>query len=300
MDKPTITHKTESRIKLAFSFLIVFPILISAQEVIPLPHNGKDNPDYPVAEREYYSKAWETEVITNVSVPAMEVFRPDKPEQNGMAVIIAPGGGYYALSIESEGRQVARWLKDKGVTAFVLKYRLVPTGTDGVADLTKEWDRVEMRVKAIQPLAQKDGLNAIKYVREQAETYGIDPRRIGFMGFSAGGDVTVNVGMNFDLQSKPDFIVPIYPWLPGKDNPGPPENAPPILVICATDDPLQLAPMSVALYQNWRVAGHSAAMIMYSRGGHGFGMRPQGLPSDNWIAQFYDWAQGEGLTKDAK
>ena len=260
-----------------------------------LDYREGDNPEYTEEERSYYSVDWETEVVTNVSKPHMEVYRPASPVENGTAVIIAPGGGYYALSIKKEGREVAQWLAARGLTAFVLKYRLVPTGEDGVKDLSREWQQVEQRVKLVKPLALQDGLNALAYVRNHAADYSIDPDKIGFMGFSAGGDVTVNVGLNYREGSKPNFLVPVYPWLPGMDTISPPDDAPALLVICASDDPLELAPVSAELYLTWHRSGHSASLIEYAKGGHGFGMQQQNLPSDNWIMRFYEWAASQGL-----
>ena len=270
--------------------LLFYSYISCAQEVVKLPLDQDTNLEYSHAENEYYSDDWETRVITNVSVPELVIYKPDNPGEHGMAVVIAPGGGYYALSIEKEGRQVAQWLAERGVVAGVLKYRLVPTGEDGVKDLTKEWNSVEKRVKSVQPLAMEDGLNAIKYFRENAASLKIDPEKIGFMGFSAGGDVTVNVGLGYEEESKPNFIVPVYAWMPGKEMITPRDDAAPLLVICASDDPLNLAPGNTKLYLSWLEGGHSASMIMYAKGGHGFGMQPQALPSDNWIERFYEWS----------
>jgi acetyl esterase/lipase len=96
--------------------------------------------------------------------------------------------------------------------------------------------------------------------------------------------------------NRPDFIVPVYPWTYAIPVQEAPQNAPPMLVICASDDPLQLAPGSVKLYESWLIKGYKTGLHMYSKGGHGFGMKKQGLPSDHWIERFYEWSVAEGIT----
>jgi len=269
-----------------------------AQEIVTLPYETPANVQWEGGEKEYYSTIWQTQVVTNVSVPTMQVFRPSEP--NGTAVIIAPGGGLYALSINSEGNEVAKWLNEKGITAFVLKYRLVPTGEDGVQEISDESTsnpaRIGERIAPIMPLSFADGLAAIAHVRLNATKYEVNPKKIGFMGFSAGGAVTMGVTFNYDDQDRPDFIVPVYPWMTVMGAYEVPGDAPPMIVICASDDPLQLAPESVTLYSKWLKAQKVAELHMYAKGGHGFGMKNQGLPSDHWISRFYDWALAEGLT----
>lgn len=224
----------------------------------------------------------------------MEVFKPDEP--NGTAVIIAPGGGLYAHSINSEGNDVAKWLNKKGITAFVLKYRLVPTGENAIKDFSDDGVKAYEKVEKVLPLSINDGLAAISYVRSHAVEFNIEPNKIGFMGFSAGGAVTMGVTFNYAVHNRPDFIVPVYPWMTVIKSYEVPSDAPPMLVICATDDPLGLAQESIDLYTNWLKSKKSTGLHMYSKGGHGFGMRKQELPSDKWISRFYDWAITEGFT----
>ncbi len=283
-------------------FILNFGLLIcsylSAQDIIELPYEAPEGIRWEGESRNYYSDIWDTRVVTNVSTPSMQAFLPSEP--NGTAVVVAPGGGLYALSINSEGNDVARWLNGKGIAAFVLKYRLVPTGPDGVKELSDAAEDdpalILKNVHPIIPYSVKDGLNAVAYIREHAMDLGVDPNKIGFMGFSAGGAVTLGVAYSYDAASRPDFLVPVYPWTTAYPVGNVPMDAPPLLVICATDDPLQLAPGSVEFYSSWLEAGKQAGIHMYSRGGHGFGMKEQGLPSDNWIQRFYEWALAEGIT----
>jgi acetyl esterase/lipase len=115
------------------------------------------------------------------------------------------------------------------------------------------------------------------------------------MGFSAGGAVAMGVTFNYSKENRPNFIVPVYAWMNVVGPYRVPDDAPPMLAICASDDPLDLASKSINLYSNWLKAEKSAGLHMYSKGGHGFGMKKQGLPSDHWIARFHDWAMAEGL-----
>lgn len=272
--------------------------LVSAQEIITIPHEKAEGTTWQGDEKAYFSEIWQNDVVTNVSVPTMEVFRPERP--NGTAVIIAPGGGLYALSITSEGTDVAKWLNEKGITAFVLKYRLVPTGEDGVKEITEDGAKntaiIGQRVMPVLPYSYADGLSAIAYVRENAESFKIDSKKIGFMGFSAGGAVTLGVAYNYTAANRPDFLVPVYAWTLVMPIQKVPADAPPMLVICASDDPLGLAPGSIELYSSWLQANKPVGLHMYAKGGHGFGMKKQDLPSDNWIERFYDWSVAEDIT----
>lgn len=281
---------------LLFFLLFIFVIPLMAQKTIKLPITETDESiDWHKKEKRYFSEIWQTEVVTNVIKPTMQVFRPTQEKNTGTAVVICPGGAMYALSIESEGNQVAKWLAERGVTAFVLKYRLVPTGEDGTKDVMTDGERVLLKAGNVLPLGISDGLNAIQYVREAAEKYQIDPNKIGLMGFSAGGAVTMGATFNYASANKPNFVVPVYAWMDIIPQSVIPTDAPPIFVVCASDDPLNLAPASVKLYSIWLKAGKSAELHLYAKGGHGFGMRKQNLPSDKWIERFGEWLENEGF-----
>ncbi len=250
------------------------------------------------SEKESRQNNWNTRVVFNVADPTLTVFKPDPDKANGTAVVICPGGAFFALSIDSEGNDVARWLVEKGVTCFVLKYRLVECKTDDPTTEVGTRGPLDQVVKPIVPLAMADGLAAIAHVRRHAASYGVKPDRIGIVGFSAGGTVTSSVAMNYTKESRPDFAAPIYlaySWTI-KDK-GVPADAPPLFALAATDDQLQLAPHSVQIYQDWVKAGKTAELHLYSKGGHGFGMRKQNLPSDHWIQLFADWLDVQGLLK---
>jgi acetyl esterase/lipase len=242
-------------------------------------------------ERRYHSEIFDTEVVVNVVTPTLTPVLPDQP--GGIAVVVAPGGGYHALSIESEGFGVARWLAERGIAAFVLKYRLVPGGDDPVAELARKMesdlDAAHADMYAIAPLAAADAEAAIRLIRDRATEFGIDPARVGLMGFSAGGNLTMHVAYTGDDRARPNFIAPIYASVNGLDLVEPPTGSGPVFIVAATNDPLGLADDSVAIYDRWRRSGLAAELHMYADGGHGFGVRTQHLPSDTWIERFGDW-----------
>ena len=274
-----------------------FSFLVGAQDIIELPYENPKGITWTHNEKEYYLESWQTEIVTNISVPTMEVFKPVDNKGNGTAVIIAPGGGLFVNSIKKEGNDVAMWLTKRGITAFVLKYRLVPTGEDGGMELIdlmqKNYGEFIGKVSQVMPFAVNDGLNAIAYVRKHAEEYGINNNKIGFMGFSAGGSVALGVSYYFKAESRPDFIATLYPGTTIIPTQIPGKYAPPLFIVAAEDDQLGLASSSVQIYNDWFNMGLKAELHIYSQGGHGFGMSEQNLPSDKWIERFYEWAIAE-------
>jgi len=268
-----------------------------SQEAIPLYPGaapGSTQENYP--EKEYFSKTWDTEVVANVTKPTLTVYKPSQELRNGTAVVICPGGGFMALSINSEGNDVAKYLAARGVTAFVLKYRLAHTGEDAAQEfrtLFADRQKFAEMLKGIEPLAVADGLAAVTFVRQHAAEWGVSPDRVGIIGFSAGGAVTVGVAFHYAPEGRPAFVAPIYAGGMPKDTPVP-TDAPPMFVAAAADDQLGLAPDSVALYEKWTGAHKSAELHIYAKGGHGFGMRQQNLPTDHWIDRFADWLELQG------
>jgi acetyl esterase/lipase/lysophospholipase L1-like esterase len=276
-------------------------VLHAQQKVIQLYNGsapGSENWTWNEAEND--NNAWKTKAVYNVSHPTLTVFTPDAMSSTGTAVVICPGGAFHALSINSEGNDVANWLVKKGVTCFVLKYRLARSlTTDPVAEMTAKWGKPEFNEenKAVIPLGVADGKNAIAYVRAHASEYGIDPHKIGIVGFSAGGTVAASAAFNYTSENRPDFIAPVYPYFPSEMVTNIAADAPPLFVVAATDDGLNLAPHSVNLYQQWITAKHPAEIHMYSKGNHGFGMKVQHLPSDTWIERFGDWLRVNNYLK---
>jgi acetyl esterase/lipase len=217
-------------------------------------------------------------IVRNVTQPALIPILPKPGTANGTAVIIAPGGGFYQLSMDSEGFKVAEYLAERGITAFVLKYRLDTT----VPDYTTFRTAVNARPgraphnQFVPPSdasrkALADGVAAMKYVRGHASEYGVKTDKIGFMGFSAGGITTMNVALNYDKDSRPDFVGCIYGAMPPDAKV--PADAPPAFVMVAADDKGQ-GWASTPIFDAWREAGKSAELHIYARGAHGFGMAP--------------------------
>jgi acetyl esterase/lipase len=275
--------------------------LASAQDVIPLyqgtpPGSAPEN--YP--EKEYFSKIWNTEVVTNVTKPTLTIFKPAPEQKNGTAIVVCPGGGFMALSITSEGSDVAKYLAAKGVTAFVLKYRLAHTGEDATQEfstLIADRQKFGEIIGKVIPQSNADGLAAVTYVRQHASEWGISPDRVGIIGFSAGGEVAAGVGFQYTSEGRPAFVAPIYAAATGFKDMAVPADAPPMFVAAATDDQLGLAPDSILLYEKWSAAHKSVELHMFAKGGHGFGMRKQNLPTDHWIDRFAEWLDLQGFLK---
>lgn len=266
-------------------------------EVVPLwPGKPPDTENWNAQEKVFLSKDG-TRFVQNVTTPTLTVF-PPQGKANGTAVVVCPGGAFHFLAIDYEGNDVARWLNSFGVTAFVLKYRVYPTGDDPLNEvqaLMAGKPEFHEHLKIAMPAADEDGRQAIRIVRQRAAKWGIDPNRIMLMGFSAGGGLTVDVALKHDAESRPDFAAPIYPVIPNEFQV--PADAPPLFIAAASDDPL-LKPVqhSVRLYTAWSDAGKPAELHVYSEGGHGFGMKIKHLPVDSWKDRLMDWMALEHLS----
>jgi acetyl esterase/lipase len=273
----------------------------AAQDVIPLyPGTAPGSSPETYPEKVYFSKTWNTEVVSNVTKPSLLMFKPSAATKNGTAAVICPGGGFMALSITSEGIDLAKYLAERGVTSFVLKYRLAHTGNDA----TKEFATLfadkpkfhEMMTKTV-PLSIADGLAAMVYVKQHAAEYGISPDRVGVIGFSAGGTVAAGSALQYAPDGRPAFVAVIYGAASMFHDTPVPADAAPLFIAAATDDNLGLAPESVAFYQKWVDAQKSAELHMYAKGGHGFGMHKHDIPTDHWIDRLADWLQLQGFLK---
>lgn len=242
----------------------------------------------------YFSELFATDVVVNVTVPTLTPVLPS--EGCGTAMVVAPGGGFHAHSIDSEGFDVARWLAAHGLAAFVLEYRLVPGGDDPVTEMfTKPPEQTTAAMTTAAPLAGADGIAALAQVRARADEWDVEPGRVGIIGFSAGGNVALRTVLAPDPENRPDFVAAVYAGVRGLDLAAAASDAPPLFALAATDDQLGLADDSVALYQAWKTAGRPAELHLYERGGHGFGMRRNGAPTDAWIERLGDWLGHRGL-----
>ncbi len=236
-------------------------------------------------------------LVRNVTEPTLTVFLPDPQIATGTGVIVCPGGGLEVLAVEHEGTEVAQWLNDRGIAAFMLKYRVIETPAREEDRLHQDRDphRIE-RLKRLRrehgPIALADGQQAVKIVRERATEWGLSSDRIGMMGFSAGGFVSAAVALANEADSRLDFVAPIYGAL--WQDLVIPADAPPFFTVVANNDAIAAEPC-VRLYSAWHAAGRSAEIHIYAQGGHGFGIRKQGLPCDSWIDRFGEWMQAQGF-----
>ncbi len=280
--------------------LAVMAGTVGAQDVIPLypgvlPGSAGEN----YLEKKYFSNVWKTEVVTNVTKPTLTVYKP-AGAGNGQAIVVCPGGGFMALSIDNEGVDVAKWLAARGITAFVLKYRLAHTDGDATQEfmtLFPDRNKFDELTAGVIPLSISDGLAAVAYVRKHATEWGVAADRVGIIGFSAGGTVAAAAGLRYSPESRPAFVAPIYAAAAMFRSTPVPADAPPMFLSAATDDQLGLAMDSIGLYEQWTGAHKSVELHMYAKGGHGFGMKKQGLPSDEWIDRFGDWLESQGWLK---
>jgi len=288
--------------KIIFSLFLISGIFANAQESVRL-YQGKapGSENWTQKEAQMYSDLFKTEVVYNVTDPSLLVYKPAKGVKNtGTAIVIAPGGGFQSLSINREGIELAEALSKKGITAFVLKYRLNKTETNDPAremmDKLKDRAAFEKNSLATIKLAAQDGKNALKYVRDNASKYGIDVKNVGIIGFSAGSTVAMETVLDNTADQLPDFVANIYGG-PREDllKSATPEKKIPMFVCAASDDQLKLAPRSIQLYNKWLEAGQSVELHMYAKGGHGFGTGKQNLPVDSWLNRFEEWLVFQGL-----
>lgn len=236
--------------------------------------------------------------LTNVSKPAIAVYRPPEEKNTGASVLICPGGGYRILAMDLEGEEVARWLNTIGVTGIVLKYR-VPSAAKPAENLP--------------PL--QDAQRAMRLVRANAKKWALDPARTGVLGFSAGGHLAARTATHFDqrhyepldahdeLSSRPDFAVLIYPAYLDKEGKLVEEipvskEAPPAFIVHAYDDPLK-PESSLVLFTSLKRSGVPAELHIYGSGGHGFGLRPSEHACSTWPQRCEEWLKNRGYLKPA-
>ena len=237
--------------------------------------------------------------LGNVTQPTLTVFSPPKDKDTGAAVIVCPGGAYSILALDLEGSEVCEWLNTIGVTAVLLKYR-VPKRAG-----------LEKHTAALQ-----DAQRAVGLVRSQAAELGIDPKRIGIMGFSAGGHLSAAASTNYekrtyprvdaadDISCRPDFTLLIYPaYLTIKEEnekiaPELPITAqtPPTFMVMTEDDGLRVE--SVLYYSlALKSAKVPFELHIYPVGGHGYGLRPSQNTVATWPARATDWLAKLGVLK---
>jgi acetyl esterase/lipase len=248
---------------------------------------------------ESWYRQYDRNFARNVSIATLTPFLPDPAKATGTAVIVAPGGGFRSLSMENEGSDVARALAARGVAAFVLKYRLIPTPPDMSAfeeSMRQMFAGAGRPRRANSPPAfpslapqLADSRAAFALVRRHAGEWHIDPARIGMVGFSAGAMLTLQTALQ-EPDTKPAFIGIVYgPLAPVTV----PADAPPMFVALAADDPL-MGGRGMGLIQSWIAAKRPVEFHLYEQGGHGFGMYPKTTTSTGWFDAFASWMRMHG------
>lgn len=283
-------------------------VLTFSQRVMPL--YAKTIPGaVQASSEEYFDSA--RGLAFKVFTPSISIYLPPKEKATGAAVIICPGGGYGVLVIEKEGYAIARYFADKGIAAFVLKYRLP--------------DKKIMKDKSTGPL--QDAQQAIRLVRRHAEEWNINPGKIGIMGFSAGGHLAATVGTHYRMSVadntqgdnlRPDFMILVYPVISMTDslghagsrknllgeNPGyekiklfsnelqVTDDTPPAFLIHAGDDKVVDVDNSISFYEALRHHKVPAEMHIYPKGDHGFVLH---IPIDEWMNLCLKWMKAAGI-----
>ncbi len=234
--------------------------------------------------------------ITDITVPTLTVYQPPKEKRTGTAVLVFPGGAYRYLAIDIEGAEISEWLNTLGITAILVKYRVpAPEGAPPFS------------------LAVQDGQRALRVVRAHAAEWGIDPRRVGVIGFSAGAHLSATLGAASvrpaytprdevdDLSPRPDFTMLLYPGmltiagttqLHEEVQPGP--ETPPTFLVQTEDDSVRVE-NSLSYYAALKAARVPVEMHLYSTGGHGYGARPSSDAVSSWPARAAEWMRTQGL-----
>lgn len=275
----------------AYLLLVSFNIAAQQNEILLWP-NGAPGSEGKTGEEKLRIVEGD-HVISNIHHPSITPYIPSKEKATGAAVIIAPGGGHRELWITHEGYNEAEWLSEKGVAAFVLKYRLA---RDTLSTYTIDKDELA------------DIQRAIRLVRSHAKEWGIDTAKIGVMGFSAGGEVAALSAMRFDYGnsnatdaidreiSRPSFQALIYPGNSGRFEVA--LNAPPVFLVGGYGDRPDIAEGIALVYLKYKKANVPAELHIYSNAGHGFGMRERNKGAvAGWIDRFYDWLSDRGFLK---
>src|SRR5579864_2236122 len=246
--------------KLVFVLLMTASAFAAEPKVIPLyPGAAPGSENWNYEEKETIGPQDTLRRISDITHPTLTAYFADPALANGTAVIVCPGGGFRYLAIDHEGTDVAHWLNSLGVTAFVLKYRVMRTGDPA----EKSPAKMDARKKEVIPLAIGDGQQAVRLVRSHAADWSIAPDRIVILGFSAGGYIAAGVALHHDAESRPNYVAPIYPGTP--EDVAAPADAPPMFIVHADDDKT-VAPIdhSVRLYESWKKVGAPVEIHIYS------------------------------------
>ena len=276
--------------KLIFIYLLI-AIPVNAQEKILLDYQKWELKSYK--ENRVLISEQEGVWLDNISEPEMDLYKAQGNSVTDKTMIICPGGALLFSAYEKEGVKLAKKLALNGITAIVLKYRTYPRKGSVIDWAGTLWGKPQVVIdsaKTILPYSSKDALNAIEVIRNNASKYNINPDKIGLMGFSAGGAVTMEAAYTSISKNQPNFIAPIYPWMDIVGGQKVPSNKPPAFITCANNDVWKEIPTSsVQIYQDWIQAEAKVELHMFSEGGHGFGMNKINSPVDRWSQLLVDW-----------
>jgi len=246
---------------------------------------GKDSAEVIVT-----SKSGER-TVSEVHHPSITPFLPAKEKATGAAILVIPGGGHSKLCIDHEGVFIANWLVDHGIAAFMLKHRL---------------SRESGSTYSVETHALADTQRAMRLIRSRASEWGVDPARLGAMGFSAGGELVSLASLRpaeskqdsadpIEKQSaRPDFQILVYPGRSGDIQPT--KDSPPAFLLCGEKDRQDISEGLADVYLRFKRVGVSAELHVYAGVGHGFGFRPttQG-PVAGWPTRLFEWIDGRGF-----
>jgi endo-1,4-beta-xylanase len=283
---------------MTFRYSVVAIAILSARlfsaeppPAIPLWPGGAPGSEGKTAKEQVATSASGEQRVSGIHNPSLTPYLPAKERATGTAVLVIPGGGHRLLAITHEGYNVAEWLAERGIAAFVLKHRLARE-----AESTYRID--------VESLA--DTQRAMRLIRSRAQEWNVDPGRVGALGFSAGGELVSLAAARYDggrpdssdpierQRSRPDFQAFIYPGRSADIQPT--KDSPPAFLACAYDDRTDISEGLAEAYLRFKRAGVPAELHVYGSGGHGFGLRASSTRSAGaWIARFEEWLVDGGF-----